>query len=82
MKFTVNVDCTPEEARSFLGLPDVQPLQEEMMEVISQRLKANMESMDPETIMKMWMPAVNQSAEHFQNFLKTFMDLGSQSGQR
>lgn len=26
MKFTVNVDCTPLEARAFLGLPDVQPL--------------------------------------------------------
>jgi len=23
MKITVDVDCTPEEARSFLGLPDV-----------------------------------------------------------
>lgn len=23
MKFTVDVDCTPEEARSFLGLPDM-----------------------------------------------------------
>ena len=25
MKVTVNVECTPEEARTFLGLPDVQP---------------------------------------------------------
>ena len=31
MKITVNVDCTPEEARSFLGLPDVQPLQAAVM---------------------------------------------------
>jgi hypothetical protein len=23
MKFTVEIDCTPEEARRFLGLPDV-----------------------------------------------------------
>lgn len=23
MKFTVDVECTPEEARSFLGLPDM-----------------------------------------------------------
>ena len=26
MKMTVEVDCTPEEARRFLGLPDVAPL--------------------------------------------------------
>ncbi len=24
MKFTVNVECSPEEARNFLGLPDVE----------------------------------------------------------
>ena len=32
MKFTVNVECTPEEARAFMGLPDVQPMQEAMMQ--------------------------------------------------
>lgn len=26
MKFTVNVDCTPEEARAFMGLPDMKPV--------------------------------------------------------
>ena len=26
MKFTINVECTPEEARRFVGLPDVTPL--------------------------------------------------------
>jgi len=28
MQVTVNVDCTPEEARSFLGLPDLGPVHE------------------------------------------------------
>ena len=26
MKFTVNVECSPEEARRFRGLPDVTPI--------------------------------------------------------
>jgi len=26
MKMTVDVDCTPEEARRFLGLPDLTPV--------------------------------------------------------
>lgn len=26
MNFTINVDCTPQEARSFLGLPDLSPI--------------------------------------------------------
>ncbi|MFY9972047.1 MAG: DUF6489 family protein, partial [Roseiarcus sp.] len=27
MKITVDVDCTPLEARQFMGLPDVEPMQ-------------------------------------------------------
>src|SRR3546814_5754491 len=38
MKITVNVDCTPEEARRFLGLPDVQPLQEAVMRQMQERV--------------------------------------------
>jgi hypothetical protein len=30
MKITMNVDCTPEEARTFLGLPD--SVQDELMQ--------------------------------------------------
>lgn len=28
MIITINVDCTPEEARAFLGLPDLKPMQD------------------------------------------------------
>ncbi len=28
MKITVDIDCTPEEARAFFGLPNVQPMQD------------------------------------------------------
>ena len=27
MKITINIDCTPAEAREFVGLPDLRPLQ-------------------------------------------------------
>jgi len=32
MKFTVDVDCTPEEARRFLGLPDLTPVHDVYIE--------------------------------------------------
>ncbi len=32
MKVTVNVDCTPEEARRFLGLPDLSPVHQAYVE--------------------------------------------------
>ena len=31
MKITIEVDCTPEEARAFMGMPDVRPMQDEIM---------------------------------------------------
>lgn len=38
MKITVNVDITPEELRRFLGLPNVEGLQEEMLRMAQQQL--------------------------------------------
>ncbi|WP_026261153.1 DUF6489 family protein [Kiloniella laminariae] len=56
MKFTVDVDCTPEEARRFLGLPDVTALQEEAMSEIRKRMLDAIQKSDPESLMKAWMP--------------------------
>lgn len=66
MKFTVDVDCTPEEARAFLGLPDVKPMQDALMKQIQDRMAANLTAMDPETMLKTWLPAGVQSLEHMQ----------------
>ena len=76
MKVTVEVDCSPEEARSFLGLPDVQPMQEALMRELQDRLSANIKAMDPETILKTWMPASIQGVDQWQ---KTFWSLFQQS---
>jgi len=66
MKITINVDCSPEEARTFLGLPDVKPMQDAMMDEVEKRMRANMEAMDPETLMRTWLPASIQSFEQLQ----------------
>jgi hypothetical protein len=66
MKITIDVDCTPEEARTFLGLPDVAPVQRALMEEIGKRMSAGLEAMDPETLMKTWMPLGVQGLEQAQ----------------
>ena len=38
MKITVNLDITPEELRQFLGLPNVEGLQEEMLKMAQKRM--------------------------------------------
>lgn len=54
MKCTVNVECTPQEARAFLGLPDVEPLNDYVVEQMRLRVEQNMQSMQPEELMKTW----------------------------
>ncbi|HYE52939.1 MAG TPA: DUF6489 family protein [Azospirillaceae bacterium] len=69
MKITVDVDCTPEEARTFLGLPDVKPMQEALMQQMQDRLSANLAAMDPETMLKTWLPVGLQGFEQIQKFM-------------
>ncbi|MCD8526585.1 MAG: DUF6489 family protein [Alphaproteobacteria bacterium] len=66
MKVTVNIECTPEEARAFMGLPDVAPLQERMMEEIEKKMQENIRSLDPETMVKTWLPLTIQSWSEMQ----------------
>ena len=66
MKITIEVDCTPEEARSFLGLPDVRPMQEAMMRQIQERMTASLSAMEPEAMLKTWLPAGVQGMEQLQ----------------
>ena len=55
MKVTVDIDCTPAEARAFLGLPDVAPLNAAMVAEMQERMKANVAAMQPDELMKTWM---------------------------
>lgn len=66
MKITVDVDCTPEEARTFLGLPDVKPMQEALMKQIQDQMAANLHAVDPDTMLKVWLPAGVAGMEQLQ----------------
>ena len=56
MKVKIDIDCTPEEARAFIGLPDLGPMQQAMMAQMQERMKSALGGMDPEAMMKAWMP--------------------------
>jgi hypothetical protein len=66
MKITVDIDCTPEEIRAFFGLPDVGPMQEALLKEVQQRLAANIKAMDPEAMLKTWLPATLKGFEQLQ----------------
>lgn len=56
MKVTMNIDCTPEEARAFFGLPDVGPFQQAMMEQMQAKMEKAASAMDPEVFLKTLFP--------------------------
>lgn len=77
MKFTVDVECTPEEARSFLGLPDVKPMQDALMNQVQERMTASLHAMEPEAMLKTWLPAGVQGIEQIQKmFWSQFANAG------
>lgn len=61
MKVTFNIECTPEEARTFFGLPDVAPMQERILDETEKKMMENIKGMDPETMMKTWAPIAIQN---------------------
>jgi hypothetical protein len=66
MNITVNVECTPEEARAFLGLPDVAPIQQALMAEFEKRLRTNLQAMNPDLMLKAWFPTSLQNVEEAQ----------------
>ena len=77
MKFKVDIECTPEEARVFFGLPDVKPLQEALLPEVEERLRATLKAMDPEAMLKTWLPATLKGFEQLQEmFLSQMAGLG------
>lgn len=70
MKFNVEVDCTPEEARRFLGLPDMKPIQDAMSEHIQERVTTAMSMFEPDALLKTWFPMGGAGMEQFQNALR------------
>ena len=66
MKISVEIDCNPDEARRFLGLPEVQPLQEAVLKEVQERLTANIKAMDAKALIETWLPATLKGFEQLQ----------------
>jgi hypothetical protein len=74
MKVTVDIDCTPEEARVFLGLPDVRPMQEALLQEMQERMAAQMKSVDPQEMMRFWLAP---NLKGFEQMLDAFSRMGA-----
>ena len=76
MKMTIEIDRTPQEARAFLGLPDVSGLNEKLVEEMQARMTANMAMLSPDELIKSWTAFGVGAQEQFRNLMNAAADVG------
>lgn len=76
MKINIDMDLTPEEMRRLFGLPDMQPIHDEMLARMKKELDENL---DPAKMIENYMTNSAASMEAFQRMFNKFMT-GGKSG--
>jgi hypothetical protein len=72
MKVTFNIDCTPEEARNFLGLPDVTPIHEKYVQTMMDTMDGSNSVEQMENLFRSFSPMGDAGMRMF----KQVMDMG------
>jgi hypothetical protein len=67
MKVTFDIDCTPQEARAFLGLPDLTPLHDLYLERMKAVVTEGLGTADLERLTRTWMPGIADNLEQWRN---------------
>jgi len=80
MKVTVEIDCTPEEARRFLGLPDLRPMQDAVMAKVQQQMVDSVTALSPEALLKSWLPLAPQTPEQMRDAMTSLFRLFTPGG--
>lgn len=70
MKINVEVDCTPEEARRFMGLPDLTPVHEAYVGQLVDMAKNGVSSDALESMMRSWAPMSDAGFKLWQQMIE------------
>ena len=76
VKINVEVDCTPEEARRAMGLPDFTPVHERYVAMLSESLEKGASPELLDTLMRHWAPM----GEAGMSFWRKMFETASRSG--
>lgn len=76
MNIKIDIDVTPEEMRRLMGLPDVQPFHDELMNKLREHLHMGAEGYDPLTLFQPYMNTAVNSMEMFQRLMSGIMGGG------
>ena len=71
MKVNIEIDCEPAEARAFLGLPNVEPLNDHLVAEMTRRMHETIAAMQPDELMKSWTSFGMQAQDQFRRLMET-----------
>lgn len=77
MNVSVNIDCTPQEARTFLGLPDVSPIHEKYIQTMLETFDGSNSVEQMENLFRSFSPMGDAGMRLFQQM----MNIGMGGGQ-
>lgn len=81
MKVNIEIDCSPEEARRFMGLPDVEQANAIYVESIANAMKGVSNTEQLEEYARQLAPMGQMGLKMFQNFMEgAAQNAGSASG--
>ena len=78
MKISFDIDCTPEEARTFFGLPDLQPLHDVYRDRMKTAMTEGITAADWQRMMQNWVPGIAGGFEQWQKLMMA--GLGAAAG--
>jgi hypothetical protein len=77
MNISMNIECSPEEARRLMGLPDLTPLHEIYLDRLRQTMTEGMSPELLEQMMRGWAPMGEASFGIWQKMIEQMTGTGS-----
>ena len=72
MKITIEVDCTPDEARQFMGLPDLKPMQAAVMAQLERQMLEAASHFSPDAVLRSWLSLMPAGSEQMRDMVSRF----------
>jgi hypothetical protein len=70
MNITMNIDCSPEEARRFMGLPDMTPIHDLYLDKMREAMTNGMTPETLESMMRGWGPMGEMGMNAWQKMIE------------
>lgn len=71
MKINVEVDCTPEEARRAMGLPDLSPIHERYVDMVKDAMHGSAPPEMIDSLLRSWGPMNDAGMSFWKNLFES-----------